>query len=57
MVAFTADTGDDDVMVTGTTELLAAVDGALQELLDDGSYALLFGAYFPGATLPDTVGT
>jgi branched-chain amino acid transport system substrate-binding protein len=57
VVAFTEDTGDDDVMVTGAIELLAAVDGALQELVDDGTYALLFGAYFPGSTLPDTVGT
>jgi ABC-type amino acid transport substrate-binding protein len=57
VVAFTEDTGEDDVMVTGAIELLAAVDGALQELVDDGTYALLFGAYFPGSTLPDTVGT
>jgi ABC-type amino acid transport substrate-binding protein len=46
------------VMVTSTaTDLLPAIDGALQELLDDGAYALLFGTYFPGATLPETVGT
>lgn len=58
MVAFTDDTGDDHVMVTGPgTELLAAVDGALEEMLDEGAYALLFGMYFPGATLPDAVGT
>jgi cystine transport system substrate-binding protein len=58
VVALTDDTGDDDVMVTGPgTELLAAVDGALQEMVDDGAYALLFGTYFPGATLPGTVGT
>jgi ABC-type amino acid transport substrate-binding protein len=45
-------------MVTGPgTELLAAVDGALQEMMDEGAYALLFGSYFPGATLPGTVGT
>ncbi|MEO8293463.1 MAG: ABC transporter substrate-binding protein [Actinomycetota bacterium] len=57
-VAFTDDTGDDDVMVTGSsTELLAAVDEALMEMLDNGAYALLFGTYFPGATLPDAVGT
>jgi branched-chain amino acid transport system substrate-binding protein len=57
-VALTDDTGDDDVMVTGPgTELLAAVDGALQEMMDEGAYALLFGSYFPGATLPGTVST
>jgi branched-chain amino acid transport system substrate-binding protein len=57
-VAFTDDTGDDDVMVTSSaTDLLPAIDGALQELLDDGAYALLFGTYFPGATLPETAGT
>jgi branched-chain amino acid transport system substrate-binding protein len=58
VVALTGDTGDDDVMVTGPgTELLAAVDGAFQEMMDEGAYALLFGTYFPGATLPETVGT
>jgi branched-chain amino acid transport system substrate-binding protein len=58
VVALTADTGDDDVMVTGPgTELLVAVDGAFQEMMDEGAYALLFGTYFPGATLPDAVGT
>jgi branched-chain amino acid transport system substrate-binding protein len=58
VVALTDDTGDDDVMVTGPgTELLAAVEGAFQEMIDEGAYALLFGTYFPGATMPDTIGT
>jgi branched-chain amino acid transport system substrate-binding protein len=57
VVALTDDTGDDDVMVTRAgTALLAAVDAALQAMLDEGSYALLFGTYFPGATLPAAVG-
>jgi branched-chain amino acid transport system substrate-binding protein len=58
-VAATADTGDDDVMVAAGpgTDLLAAVDGALGELLDRGTYAMLFAKYFPGATLPENVGT
>jgi ABC-type amino acid transport substrate-binding protein len=58
-VAVTDDTDDDDVMVAAGpgTDLLAAVDGALGALLDRGTYAMLFAKYFPGATLPDRVGT
>ena len=59
LVGSTDDTGADDVMVTAAseTDLLAAVDDALGRVLDDGSYALLFAKYFPGATLPGSVGS
>ena len=59
LVGLTDDTGADDVMVTAAseTELLAAVDDALGRVLDDGTYALLFAKYFPGATLPGSVGS
>ncbi|MBA3691728.1 MAG: hypothetical protein H0W82_10010, partial [Actinobacteria bacterium] len=57
-VALSDDTGVEDVMVAGSrTAVLAAVDEALQRMLEEGSYALLFGMYFPGATLPEEVGT
>jgi len=59
LVGPTDDTGFDDVMVTtaSATDLLARVDDALGRLLDDGSYARLFAKYFPGATLPGSVGS
>jgi ABC-type amino acid transport substrate-binding protein len=59
LVGTTEDTGVDDVMVVAAsaTGLLARVDDALARMLDDGSYALLFGKYFPGAALPEAVGT
>jgi ABC-type amino acid transport substrate-binding protein len=58
LVGSTDDIGAHDVMVASTTstELLRVVDDALAGLLADGSYALLFGKYFPGATLPGAVG-
>ena len=58
LVGMTQDTGADDVMVVAgsATDLLTSVDDAVGRMLDDGSYALLFAKYFPGATLPDTVG-
>ena len=59
LVGSTEDIGADDVMVVSAsaTELLPALDDALKVLLDDGTYQRLFGAYFPGATLPRAVGT
>lgn len=59
LVGMTEDTGADDVMVVAAsaTDLLAGVDDAVARMLDDGSYALVFAKYFPGATLPDIVGT
>ena len=59
LVGATHDIGADDVMVASSsaTDLLAAVDGALAELVREGTYALLFAKYFPGATLPAAVGT
>jgi branched-chain amino acid transport system substrate-binding protein len=55
LVATTEDTGDDDVMIAAGpgTELLAAVDGALGQLVNRGTSAMLFAKYFPGATLPE----
>jgi branched-chain amino acid transport system substrate-binding protein len=59
LVGTTDDTGTDDVMVAAASEaaILVAVDDALGRLLRDGTYAMLFAKYFPGATLPDAVGT
>jgi ABC-type amino acid transport substrate-binding protein/ABC-type branched-subunit amino acid transport system substrate-binding protein len=59
LVGATDDTGVDDVMVVAApaTDLLTSVDDALARMLEDGDYALLFAKYFPGATLPETVGT
>jgi ABC-type amino acid transport substrate-binding protein len=41
--------------VTGT-EVLAAIDRALERLISSGRYALLFGGSFPGAPVPAAVG-
>jgi cystine transport system substrate-binding protein len=59
LVGSTQDIGDDDVMVVSAsaTALLAALDDALGAMLEDGAYQRLFGAYLPGATLPEAVGT
>jgi ABC-type amino acid transport substrate-binding protein len=59
LVGSTQDIGDDDVMVVSAsaTDLLAALDDALNAMLDDGAYQRIFGAYLPGATLPGAVGT
>jgi branched-chain amino acid transport system substrate-binding protein len=59
LVGSTQEIGDDDVMVVSAsaTDLLAALDDALGAMLDDGAYQRLFGAYLPGATLPEAVGT
>lgn len=58
LVGSTQDIGADDLMVVSApaTELLPALDDALSEILEDGTYQRLFGAYLPGATLPDVVG-
>jgi branched-chain amino acid transport system substrate-binding protein len=59
LVGSTEEIGDDDVMVVSAsaTDLLAALDDALGQMLDDGTYQRIFGAYLPGATLPEAVGT
>jgi ABC-type amino acid transport substrate-binding protein len=38
------------------TEVLAAIDRALGRLIASGRYALLFGAYLPGAPIPAATG-
>jgi ABC-type amino acid transport substrate-binding protein len=38
------------------TEVLASIDRALGRLIASGRYALLFGAYFPGAPIPASTG-
>jgi hypothetical protein len=39
------------------TRLLAAIDVTLGRLFDRGRYALLFGKYFPGVSIPPETGT
>jgi ABC-type amino acid transport substrate-binding protein len=36
-----------------TPNLVAAVDEALQEVIDDGTYATIFAKYFPGVEVPE----
>jgi ABC-type amino acid transport substrate-binding protein len=55
-VAAGFDAGEHDVFVGAQTPLLAALDGALAELLENGRYALLFAKYFPGTPIPDETG-
>lgn len=37
----------------GNADLLAAVNGALAKLMSDGTYASLYGEWFPGAEVPE----
>ena len=52
------DAGYHDVAITSgiETELIAAIDRSLGELISRGRYALLFAKYFPGTPIPDEVG-
>jgi len=58
-VAASADIGDHDVLLAGgpDTVLLAAVDQALGDLLNAGTYTKLFAKYFPGTTVPAETGS
>jgi ABC-type amino acid transport substrate-binding protein len=58
-VAASADIDDHDVIIAGgpDTVLLAAVDKALGELLNAGTYTKLFAKYFPGTTVPSETGS
>jgi len=49
------DTGEEYAMAVNKDNpaLLEAIDNALQELYDDGTYAQIFEKYFPDQTLPE----
>ena len=49
------DTGEEYAFAVSkdNPELLEAIDNALQELYDDGTYAEIFTKYFPDQTLPE----